>query len=98
MMEYGWSGNTAGEQGAYLRTLLYQKDHGEKGYRPGTYRGLERHPGQKALVVSGFSESRDVKMAMELGVGGFVKKPCSMAQIATAVKMELEREASVSGG
>jgi hypothetical protein len=36
-------------------------------------------------------------MAMELGVGGFVKKPYSMAQIATAVKMELERAASVSG-
>jgi nitrogen-specific signal transduction histidine kinase/ActR/RegA family two-component response regulator len=64
-----------------------------------TYRKIiERHPGQKALVVSGFSESRDVKMAMELGVGGFVKKPYSMAQIATAVKMELERAASVSGG
>ena len=53
---------------------------------------IEKHPGQKALIVSGFSESSDVKMAMELGVGGFVKKPYSMAQIAKAVKNELARE------
>ena len=63
-----------------------------------TYRQIvAANPGQKAVIVSGFSESSDVKMAMQLGVGGFVKKPYSMAQIATAVKMELERAASVSG-
>lgn len=49
------------------------------------------HPSQKALIVSGFSESADVKMAMQLGVGGFVKKPYTMQQIARAVKEELER-------
>ncbi len=57
-----------------------------------TYRGiLALHPGQKAILASGFSEDSDVKMAMQLGVGGFVKKPYSMAQIARAVKDELAR-------
>ena len=49
------------------------------------------HPGQKALIVSGFSESSDVKEAMRLGVGGFVKKPYTMEQIARAIKDELAR-------
>ncbi|KAB2887923.1 MAG: response regulator, partial [Desulfobulbaceae bacterium] len=57
-----------------------------------TYREIMAiHPGQKALIVSGFSESSDVKEAMRLGVGGFVKKPYSMNQIARAIKTELER-------
>lgn len=64
-----------------------------------TYRKIiERYPGQKALIVSGFSESGDVKKAMELGVGGFVKKPYTMAQIAAAVKNELKRSAGGPGG
>ena len=50
------------------------------------------HPGQKALIVSGFSESSDVKEAMRLGVGGFVKKPYTMKQIARAIKDELARQ------
>lgn len=53
------------------------------------------HPGQKALIVSGFSESSDVKEAMRLGVGGFVKKPYTMRQIARAIKGELVREAEM---
>jgi len=57
-----------------------------------TYRGIiALHPGQKALIVSGFSESRDVKAAMQLGVGGFVKKPYTMNQFARAIKTEMER-------
>ena len=56
-----------------------------------TYKKIIRiHPGQKALIVSGFSESSEVKKAMDLGVGGFVKKPYSIAQIAQAIKNELE--------
>ncbi len=58
-----------------------------------TYREIIAiHPGQKALIVSGFSESSDVKEAMRLGVGGFVKKPYAMNQIARAIKTELERQ------
>ena len=53
------------------------------------------HPGQKALIVSGFSESSDVKEAMRLGVGGFVKKPYTMKQIARAIRDELARRSDV---
>jgi len=57
-----------------------------------TYRAIiAMHPGQRALIVSGFSESGDVKAAMQLGVGGFVKKPYTMNQIARAIKNEMER-------
>lgn len=60
-----------------------------------TYREIVAlHPGQKALIVSGFSESSDVKVAIQLGVGGYVKKPYTMAQIAQAVKDELGRQAA----
>jgi PAS domain S-box-containing protein len=53
-------------------------------------------PGQKALIVSGFSESSDVKEAMRLGVGGFVKKPYTIRQIARAIKVELARQSPVN--
>ena len=36
------------------------------------------HPRQKAIIASGFSESREVNLALEKGVGSFVKKPYSI--------------------
>lgn len=51
---------------------------------------LKIHPDQKAIIVSGYSESKDVKLAMQLGAGAFVKKPYTMHQIAHSVKKELE--------
>ncbi|MFH0784388.1 MAG: hypothetical protein V2B20_20865 [Pseudomonadota bacterium] len=59
---------------------------------------IAQHPGQKALIVSGFSESGDVKAVMELGVGGFVRKPFTITQIALAVKNEIERGKSATCG
>jgi len=47
------------------------------------------HPGQKAIIASGFSENDDVKAAFKLGVSGFVKKPYSMMQLGQAVKNAL---------
>lgn len=56
-----------------------------------TYRRiLKMHPNQKAIIVSGYSENKDVKLAMQLGAGAFVKKPYAMHQIAQSVKNELE--------
>lgn len=43
------------------------------------------HPGQKALVVSGFSESKDVQQTMALGAGGFIRKPYTMEQLGKGV-------------
>ncbi len=57
-----------------------------------TYRGiLEHHPGQKAVIVSGFSESERVAEAQKLGAGVYVKKPYIMERLGLAIKEELER-------
>jgi signal transduction histidine kinase/CheY-like chemotaxis protein len=62
-----------------------------------TYRKiLEIHPGQKALMVTGFSETSRVKEALKLGAGGYVKKPYLMDQIGHAVRAELDRKSQVS--
>ncbi len=50
---------------------------------------IERWPGQKAIIASGFSKSEDVKKAIQLGVGGFIEKPYSMEQLARGVYREL---------
>jgi len=51
-----------------------------------TYEKIIRlHPGQKAVIASGFSESEDVKAGMRLGVGGFIRKPYSMEQLSQVV-------------
>jgi PAS domain S-box-containing protein len=50
---------------------------------------IKLYPGQKAIVASGFSESRDVKVMLELGVSSFVKKPYSVSQLGQAVQEAL---------
>jgi PAS domain S-box-containing protein len=51
-----------------------------------TYRQiLAIHPGQKAVLASGFSESEDVKKALELGASYFVKKPYVIEQLAVVL-------------
>lgn len=47
---------------------------------------LAIQPSQKAIIASGFSESDDVKEALGLGAGGFIKKPYSIDQLGRAVK------------
>jgi PAS domain S-box-containing protein len=55
-----------------------------------TYEELvRRHPDQKAIIVSGFSESNDVKVALKLGAKRFLKKPYSIEQLGIAVKESL---------
>jgi signal transduction histidine kinase len=46
-------------------------------------------PNQKALIVSGFSETDRVKQAQRLGAGAYVKKPFSIETIGVAVHREL---------
>ncbi|MBU0943522.1 MAG: response regulator [Proteobacteria bacterium] len=50
---------------------------------------LERYPGQRAIIASGFSESDDVQMTLQRGAGGFIKKPYSIVQLGRAVKEAL---------
>ncbi len=42
-------------------------------------------PGQRALIVSGYSENREVRRALALGAGGFIKKPYSIRELLRAV-------------
>jgi CheY-like chemotaxis protein len=57
-----------------------------------TYRRiLEIHPKQKAIIVSGFSETDRVRKAQELGAGAFVRKPYILEKIGIAVRKELDR-------
>ncbi len=52
---------------------------------------IEIHPGQKAILVSGFSESDRVQGAQALGAGAYVKKPYVIEKLGMAVKNELDR-------
>jgi len=52
---------------------------------------LEFHPKQKALIVSGFSETDRVKEAQRLGAGAYVKKPFLLEKVGIAVRDELNR-------
>ena len=52
---------------------------------------LKFHPRQKAIIASGFSESRQVKAAQKMGAGSYLKKPYSFEKIGLAVKAELTK-------
>jgi PAS domain S-box-containing protein len=58
-----------------------------------TYREIVRlHPGQKAVIASGFSQTERVREAESLGVGQFVRKPYTLSSLGKAVRQELDRE------
>lgn len=52
---------------------------------------IKIHPDQKAIIVSGFAETEDVKEAQKLGAGKYIKKPLSLESMGLAVKEELEK-------
>ncbi|HEB68422.1 MAG TPA: response regulator, partial [Desulfobulbus sp.] len=56
-----------------------------------TYKEILRiRPGQKAIIVSGFSENEEVTEAMQLGAAIFIRKPYTYARLGTAVKQALQ--------
>lgn len=58
-----------------------------------TYRRiLEMHPGQRAIIASGFSETARVKEARNMGAGAYVKKPYSLEEIGLTVRAELDKQ------
>ncbi|MBN1627880.1 MAG: response regulator, partial [Deltaproteobacteria bacterium] len=58
-----------------------------------TYRRIKKiHPGQKAVIVSGFAETDQVNETMRLGAGRFLKKPLILEELGLAVKKELRGE------
>ena len=52
---------------------------------------IKIHPGQKAIIVSGFANTEEVWKAQKLGATRFIKKPFTMEKIGIAVKEELAR-------
>lgn len=57
-----------------------------------TYKSiLKLHPGQKAIIASGFSETDRIKEAQKLGAGQYIKKPYTLERIGIAVKDELRK-------
>jgi PAS domain S-box-containing protein len=62
-----------------------------------TFKQINRlNPRQKAIITSGFSETRRVKEAQNLGAGEYVKKPYSLEKIGLAVRNELGRQKEAS--
>ncbi len=51
---------------------------------------IRRHPGQKALIVSGFSENDEVREALRLGVSAYLQKPYAISSLSRAVVAALQ--------
>lgn len=57
-----------------------------------TYKRIHKmHPGQKAIVASGFSETDRVRATQSLGAGPYLKKPYTLDKIGLVVKAELRK-------
>ena len=57
-----------------------------------TYRKIiEIHPGQKAIIASGYAESERVKEAQVLGVSRYIRKPYTIENLGVTIKSELLR-------
>jgi PAS domain S-box-containing protein len=57
-----------------------------------TYRKvLQYHPGQKAIIASGYSESQRVRELQQLGAGSYIKKPYLIEKLGIAVRTELDK-------
>ena len=52
---------------------------------------LEIHPKQKAVLVSGYSETKEVKETQNMGAGIYIKKPLSLKKLGQAIKEELSK-------
>ncbi|MCX5855762.1 MAG: PAS domain S-box protein [Deltaproteobacteria bacterium] len=98
-LNYNVTGVSSGEKAvAYLKehqidliVLDMIMDPGMDGLD--TYRSvLEIHPKQKAIIVSGFSETYRVNAAQSLGAGAYVRKPYVIEKLGMAVRKELDRE------
>jgi two-component system cell cycle sensor histidine kinase/response regulator CckA len=53
---------------------------------------LDFKPKQKAIIASGFSQTRQVKEVLELCAGQYLKKPYTIEKIGVAVKKEISKK------
>ena len=47
------------------------------------------HPNQKALIISGYSDSEDVRVTLDAGAAGFILKPYALADLGRAIRETL---------
>jgi signal transduction histidine kinase/CheY-like chemotaxis protein len=100
LMELGYSVRAFGsgeEAIEFLRTstadlliLDMLMDPGMDGLE--TYkRATQLHPGQKAIITTGYAETARLTEALQAGVGCYLKKPFLMDDIGAAVRGELDK-------
>jgi PAS domain S-box-containing protein len=53
---------------------------------------MELHPGQKAIITSGYTETDRVREAQRLGAGQYLRKPYTFKGLGVAVRQELRSE------
>ena len=51
---------------------------------------IKIHPGQKAIIASGYAKTKEVDLTQELGAGKYIKKPYTLAKVGLAIKGELK--------
>jgi PAS domain S-box-containing protein len=52
---------------------------------------LKLHPGQRAIIASGFAETDRAKEVIRLGAGQYIKKPYTLEKMGMAVRKELNK-------
>jgi DNA-binding NarL/FixJ family response regulator len=52
---------------------------------------IKIHPKQKAIIVSGFAETDEVKETQKLGAGQYIKKPLTLEKLGLGIKEVLEK-------
>ena len=70
-----------------LDMIMDPSIHGRETYK----RIIKIHPEQKAIIVSGFAETDEVRETQKLGAGKFLRKPFTVEEIGLAVKEEIEK-------
>ncbi|MCP4371091.1 MAG: response regulator, partial [Deltaproteobacteria bacterium] len=71
-----------------LDMIMYPGINGRETYE----RIIKIHPKQRAIIVSGFAQTDEVKQTQKLGAGQYIKKPVTLKKIGLAVKEELEKK------
>jgi DNA-binding NtrC family response regulator len=57
-----------------------------------SYKVLALHPGQKAIIASGYSETARIREAQRLGAGEYLKKPYAIEKFGALVRKELDKQ------
>ena len=52
---------------------------------------IKTRTGQKAIIASGYTKTKEVKIAQDLGAGKYIKKPYTLGKVGLAVKEELDK-------